>query len=442
MGVNAELVVLAGENGVEEDADDGGDGKAGQAHRAEAQGAGGTVLDAEGEHEDQRGDDDVAGVGEVDLVLNHVAHTDGGDHTVEHEADAADGRGGHGGNERGELRAEAQHDRKDGGDADDARVIDLGECKHAGVLAVGGVGRRAKQGGERRGKTVAHEGAVQAGVREIVALDGGGNGADIADVLHHGRDGERDDRDNGGDDKAAVGRADKGEDRGLPVDGDTDPVGGGDGGDNSLTGGGVNDHGENIGGDDAEKDGDDLDHAPAPHVADDDDNDGDDGDQKIRVAVVNGRGGERKADGDDDGPGHDGREKAHDLLEADALDDGGEDHIHEAGDRDGKAGVRQKLRLAVRGDGPVAREVREGRAEEGRDAALRDQVEEQRAEAGEEQRRGDVEPGQRGDKHGRAEHGEHVLQAEDEHLRRAECASVVNRFVADGFLVHSIYLSL
>ena len=43
------------------------------------------------EHEDERGDDDVAGVGEVDLVLDDVAHADGGDHAVEHEGHAADG---------------------------------------------------------------------------------------------------------------------------------------------------------------------------------------------------------------------------------------------------------------------------------------------------------------------------------------------------------------
>ena len=34
-------------------------------------------------------------VGEVNLVLNNVADADCGDHTVEDEGDAADGRGGH-----------------------------------------------------------------------------------------------------------------------------------------------------------------------------------------------------------------------------------------------------------------------------------------------------------------------------------------------------------
>ena len=54
------------------------------AHRVEAQGA----------DQNDRGNDQVAGVGEVDLVLDNVAHADGGDHAVQHKADAADDAGG------------------------------------------------------------------------------------------------------------------------------------------------------------------------------------------------------------------------------------------------------------------------------------------------------------------------------------------------------------
>ncbi len=50
------------------------------AHRVEAQRA----------DQNDGGDDQVAGVGEVDLVLDNVAHADGGDHAVQHKADAAD----------------------------------------------------------------------------------------------------------------------------------------------------------------------------------------------------------------------------------------------------------------------------------------------------------------------------------------------------------------
>ena len=69
-----ELVVVAGQDSVQQDTGDGGDGQTGQvdvnarnrkrdaAHRVEAQGA----------DQNDRGNDQVAGVGEVDLVLDNV----------------------------------------------------------------------------------------------------------------------------------------------------------------------------------------------------------------------------------------------------------------------------------------------------------------------------------------------------------------------------------
>ncbi len=51
-------------------------------------------------------------------------------------------------------------------------------------------------------------------------------------------------------------------------------------------------------------------------------------------------------------------------------------------------------------------------------------MEQQRAETGKQQRGGNVKPGQCGDEHGRAEHGEHVLEAEDEHARSAKLARI------------------
>ena len=39
---------------------------------------GARAVDADGGHQDQDGDDDAAGVGEIDLVLHNVAHADGG----------------------------------------------------------------------------------------------------------------------------------------------------------------------------------------------------------------------------------------------------------------------------------------------------------------------------------------------------------------------------
>ncbi len=50
---------------------------------------GARAVDADGGHQDQGGDDDAAGVGEIDLVLHNVAHADRGNHTAEDEAHAA-----------------------------------------------------------------------------------------------------------------------------------------------------------------------------------------------------------------------------------------------------------------------------------------------------------------------------------------------------------------
>jgi len=66
-------------------------------------------------------------------------------------------------------------------------------------------------------------------------------------------------------------------------------------------------------------------------------------------------------------------------------------------------------------------------------------VEQQRAETGEQQRRCDVEAGQRRDEDGRAEHGEHMLETQNEHSGRAECTCVVHRLVADGFVAHRFF---
>ena len=211
---------------------------------------------------------------------------------------------------------------------------------------------------------------------------------------------------------------------------------------NDRAGGGVDDHGDNVGGEHADEDGDDLYHALAPHVARDDHDHRDDRDEPVGFAVIDSGGGEDQADGNDDRAGDDRGKEAHDLLHADALDYRRKDNIHKAGDCDAEAGVGQQLGFAVGSDCPVTGEVSEGGAEESGNFALGDKVEQQCAETGKQQRGGNVKSGQCGDEHGRAEHGEHVLQTEDEHARSAKLARVKNGAV-NGFLAfHSIYLSL
>ena len=179
-----ELVVLAGEYCVEGDADDGGDSKAGEADYTDLDAAG--VVDADGKHEDESGNDNIARVGEVDLIFNNVSHTDCGDHTVEDEGHAADGCGGHCRDESCKLGAEGDDYCDAGRDADNARVIDLGERKHTGVFAVGSVGRAAEESRKGGCKAVAEKSAMEAGVGHVVLADSGGYCADVADMLNHG----------------------------------------------------------------------------------------------------------------------------------------------------------------------------------------------------------------------------------------------------------------
>ena len=96
----------------------------------------------------------------------------------------------------------------------------------------------------------------------------------------------------------------------------------------------------------------------------------------------------------------------------------------------------------MRGNGGIAGDEGEGGAQEGRDLLLGQQMEQQRAETREQQGRGDIQTGQGRNEHGRAEHGEHMLQAEHQHSGRSQLPRVIHGSV-DGFLVvHSITLSL
>ena len=151
---------------------------------------------------------------------------------------------------------------------------------------------------------------------------------------------------------------------------------------------------------------------------------------------------EVQADGDDDGAGDDGREEAHDLLDAVGLEERGKNRVHDAHAGHAAAGVDQQVGLAVGGDGGIAGDEGEGGAQEGRNLALGQHMEQQRAETGKQQRGGNVQAGQRRDEHGGAKHGKHVLQTQDDHFGTAQHPRVIHGPV-DGFLVvHSITLSL
>ena len=336
----------------------------------------------------------------------------------------------------------------------DTRAANFGQkdttiAMQAGVLTVGGVGRSAEEGSEGGGQAVTQQGAVEAGVDHEVLAAGGGDGADIADVLDHGGKGQGHDRQHGGPEDAAVDRAgEEVEHAVFPEDRQAEPLGAADGSGDGGALRGINDECEDVRAEHAEQDRDDLGHALAPHVEADDDQDRDDGDKPVGTAVGDGGRGQRQADGDDDRAGDDRREVAHDFLDAEDLEQGRQDDVHQARDGDAEACVGQQVVVIDRGavrirpdgaHGVVAADEGERAAEEGRDFALGQQVEQQRAEAGEQQRRCDVEAGQRRDEDGRAEHGEHVLETQNEHSGLAECTCVVHRLGTDGAFTHRFF---
>lgn len=284
--VNAELVVLAGQDRVYCDADEGCYCEAGEGYDADLDAADGVVY-ADREDEDKCCDDNVAAVGEVNLVLNDVADADCGDHTVEDEGYAADGCGGHCGDEGCKLRAEGEHYCKACCDADHAGVIDLAECENAGVFTVGGVCRCAEESCQGGCKTVAEEGAVQAGVSNIVLADGGGYGAYVADVLDHGCKRQRNDGEYCAQEHAGVNiHVEEVEYGPVPIDGKAKHISRCDGLNDFCTGCRVKDHGDDIRAEDAEEDGDDLGHALAPDVEADNDDYCGNGDEPVCVAVA------------------------------------------------------------------------------------------------------------------------------------------------------------
>ena len=68
-------------------------------------------------------------------------------------------------------------------------------------------------------------------------------------------------------------------------------------------------------------------------------------------------------------------------------------------------------------------------------------MEQQRAETREQQRGGNVKTGQDRNQNGRAEHGEHMLEAQHEHTALAEGSGVINALFRNFVLTHDYLLS-
>ena len=169
---------------------------------------------------------------------------------------------------------------------------------------------------------------------------------------------------------------------------------------------------------------------PRPQMLHDhDDSDGHNGNKPVCLdALAMAELARIKPDGDDDGASDHRREEAHDAL--------GAEHAGTAptapgysrpGASHAQAGVRQKLGLAVGRDGRITGNEGERRAQERRHLTASTgsgtAACPRRRTAALRRRTGRSAPAP---SIGGAEHGEHVLQSEDRHLRRAELARIVN----------------
>lgn len=72
-------------------------------------------------------------------------HTDGRDHSVQYDGNTADDRARDARDDCSDLSENTEQDRKDCCNTDDGRVIVLCNCKDAGVLTIGRIGRSAKK---------------------------------------------------------------------------------------------------------------------------------------------------------------------------------------------------------------------------------------------------------------------------------------------------------
>ena len=274
--------------------------------------------------------------------------------------------------------------------------------------------------------------------------DGGADGGDVTDVLHHGSQSDGDDGEQGADELGAA--VDGKEAHGFLVERDAEPCGGG----NALKVHGTGHKGDCVGDENANQDGQDLDHALAPDVADDDRTQSHKGQQPVCLTVADGRGGEDEADGDDDGACDHRREEAHDAPDAEGGDEQADGQIEQTREGHACAGVGQHLgvgngQIAVgvsqhgSHDGEAA-QIGKGRAEEGRDLALGDKVEQQRTQTCAEQGGRNAQTGEQGDQHGGTKHGEHVLDAQDQHPSGTQLAGVVNALGVINILTHYFLL--
>ena len=159
-------------------ADDSGEGHAGQRHITQRQRHAGQAG-----NENNRGQDHIAVLAVIHMIINQNTQTGGADHAVQQERDTADDRTRNRldkGCQRADERADnAQHSRA----ADNAHGVHLGDGHNTDVLAVGGGRHRADKAGNHGREVIREQRTVQTGILEQIAADDLAGNQLMADML-------------------------------------------------------------------------------------------------------------------------------------------------------------------------------------------------------------------------------------------------------------------
>ena len=250
-------------------------------------------------------------------------------------------------------------------------------------------------------------------------------------MFHHGSQRDRHNGEHGADERFAAVHGKQ--THGILVQGQTDPGGSADG----LKVNRAGNKCHSIGNQNTDQDGQNLDHALAPDVADDNGGQCHNGQQPVALAVADGAGGQNQADGNDDGAGDNRGEELHHLADAERGNQRAEQHIHKAGQCHSRAGVGQVLGvLTVVGHNGKAAQIGKAGAKECRNLALAQEVEQQRAQTGAQQGGADAQTGQQGNEHSCAEHCKHVLRTQNEQLGCAELLGIIDALRVIHFFCH------
>ena len=278
---------------------------------------------------------------------------------------------------------------------------------------------------------------MKAGVLEEILLSRRGNCGNITDMLHHGcnRDGSHDEdrseiefskNEGGQTDKTGIGNGLKIEDRAAVDIGHAERI---------------HDDSGNVGDHDAQKDGDDLEHAFAPDVKDDDNCKCDQSKRPAGGGIGDRGGSQSQADADNDGACDDGRQELHDLFDADCTDDQGQHQIQKACDDNTAASIGKLFAVRHISENTAVKlcysskssEKSKGGSEESRYSPLCEEVEKECSDAGKEKSYLNGKPfsvkiavDKDRDQDRGAEHGEQVLNTEDRHFRITEFCGIIN----------------